>query len=232
MQSTPSVTSSDKRTVPSFCRNCTAYCPIMVTVENGRAVKVAGDFEAPAYDGYTCPKGRDIPAQHNYPQRPLHCLARQDNGQLAPIPSDTLLDEVASRIQDIARHHGPRSVAVFYGTGNVTNPAGSAMARALDYRLKRWGALTRFLDDGQLPIDNNWAENQIRPIAIGRKNWLFAGSLRAGQRAAAVMSLIQSARLNGHDPYAYLKDVLQRLPTHKNHLIAELLPHRWQPLHS
>lgn len=130
MQSTPSVTSSDKRTVPSFCRNCTAYCPIMVTVENGRAVKVAGDFEAPAYDGYTCPKGRDIPAQHNYPQRPLHCLARQDNGQLAHIPSDTLLDEVASRIQDIARHHGPRSVAVFYGTGNVTNPAGSAMARA------------------------------------------------------------------------------------------------------
>ena len=109
---------------------------------------------------------------------------------------------------------------------------GSATARALDYSLKRWSALTRFLDDGQLPIDNNWAENQIRPIAIGRKNWLFAGSLRAGQRAAAVMSLIQSARLNGHDPYAYLKDVLQRLPTHKNHLIAELLPHRWQSLAS
>jgi len=109
---------------------------------------------------------------------------------------------------------------------------GSATAKALDYSLKRWGALTRFLDDGQLPIDNNWAENQIRPVAIGRKNWLFAGSLRAGQRAAAVMSLIQSARLNGHDPYAYLKDVLQRLPTHKNHLIAELLPHRWQLLHA
>ena len=109
---------------------------------------------------------------------------------------------------------------------------GSATAKALDYSLKRWGALTRFLDDGQLPIDNNWAENQIRPIAIGRKNWLFAGSLRAGQRAAAVMSLIQSARLNGIDPYAYLKDVLQRLPTHKNHLIADLLPHRWQSLAS
>ena len=107
---------------------------------------------------------------------------------------------------------------------------GTATAKALDYSLKRWGALTRFVDDGQLPIDNNWAENQIRPIAIGRKNWLFAGSLRAGQRAAAVMSLIQSARLNGHDPYAYLKDVLQRLPTHKNHQIAELLPHRWQSL--
>ena len=70
---------------------------------------------------------------------------------------------------------------------------GSAIAKALDYSLKRWTALSRFLDDGQLPIDNNWIENQIRPIAIGRNNWLFAGSLRAGQRAAAVMSLIQSA---------------------------------------
>ena len=107
---------------------------------------------------------------------------------------------------------------------------GSATAKALDYSLRRWGALTRFLDDGQLPIDNNWIENQIRPIAIGRKNWLFAGSLRAGQRAAAVMSLIQSAKLNGHDPYAYIKDVLSRLPTHKNSQIAELLPHRWQPM--
>ena len=106
---------------------------------------------------------------------------------------------------------------------------GSATAKAIDYSLKRWGALTRFLDDGQLPIDNNWAENQIRPSAIGRKNWLFAGSLRAGQRAAAIMSLIQSVKLNGHDPYAYLKDVLHRLPTHKNSQTAELLPHRWQP---
>ena len=68
-----------------------------------------------------------------------------------------------------------------------------------------------------------------RPIAIGRSNWLFAGSLRAGKRAAAVMSLIQSAKLNGHDPYAYLKDVLTRLPTHKNSRIEELLSHRWQP---
>ena len=106
---------------------------------------------------------------------------------------------------------------------------GTATAKALDYSLKRWSALTQFLDNAQLPIDNNSIENQIRPIAIGRNNWLFAGSLRAGQRAAAVMSLVQSARLNGHDAYAYLKDVLARLPTHKNSQIGELLPHRWQP---
>jgi transposase len=106
---------------------------------------------------------------------------------------------------------------------------GGATAKALDYSLKRWQALTRFIDDGRLPIDNNWIENQMRPIAIGRKNWLFAGSLLAGQRAAAIMSLIQSAKLNGHDPHAYLRDVLRRLPTHKASQIGELLPHRWAP---
>jgi transposase len=111
--------------------------------------------------------------------------------------------------------------------GQVAN--GGATAKALDYSLKRWQALTRFIDDGRLPIDNNWIENQIRPIAIGRKNWLFAGSLLAGQRAAAVMSLIQSAKLNGLDPHAYLRDVLRRLPTHKASLIGDLLPHRWVP---
>lgn len=106
---------------------------------------------------------------------------------------------------------------------------GSATAKAIDYSLKRWAALTRYLSDGAVPIDNNRVENAIRPIALGRKNWLFAGSLRAGQRAAAVMSLVQSARLNGHDPYAYLKDVLMRLPTQPASRIGELLPHRWQP---
>lgn len=108
-------------------------------------------------------------------------------------------------------------------------PEGSGTARALDYSLKRWVALTRYLDDGQLPIDNNRIEQQIRPIAVGRANWLFAGSLRAGKRASAVMSLIQSARMNGHDPYAYLKDVLAGLPTHPNSRISELLPHNWKP---
>ena len=108
-------------------------------------------------------------------------------------------------------------------------PDGSATAKALDYSLKRWVALTHYLYDGQVPIDNNWCENQIRPVALGRGNWLFAGSLRAGQRAAAVMSLIQSAKINGHDPYAYMKDILTRLPTQKNSQIEELLPHRWTP---
>ena len=107
-------------------------------------------------------------------------------------------------------------------------PPGSATAKAIDYSLGRWPALVRYIDDGELPADNNWVENQIRPIAIGRNNWLFAGSLRAGQRAAAVMSLVHSAKLNGHEPHAYLKDVMQRLPTQPASRIGELLPHRWQ----
>ena len=108
-------------------------------------------------------------------------------------------------------------------------PEGSATAKALDYSLKRWVALTRYLDDGAVPIDNNAVENQIRPWALGRSNWLFAGSLRSGKRAAAIMSLIQSARMNGHDPYAYLKDVLTRLPTQKASEMEQLLPHQWIP---
>ncbi len=109
-------------------------------------------------------------------------------------------------------------------------PKGSATAKALDYSLKRWLALTRYLDDGAVPIDNNQVENQIRPWALGRSNWLFAGSLRSGKRAAAIMSLIQSARINGQDPYAYLKDVLTRLPTQRASEIDQLLPHTWQSL--
>ena len=104
----------------------------------------------------------------------------------------------------------------------------ASITKAIEYCLKRWQALTRYLEDGSLPIDNNWAENQMRPWALGRKNWLFAGSLKSGQRAAVIMSLIQSARLNGLDVYAYLSDVLKRLPTHKDKDIDELLPHVWK----
>jgi hypothetical protein len=72
----------------------------------------------------------------------------------------------------------------------------------------------RYLDDGHVPIDDNWVENRIRAWAIGRPNWLLAGSLRAGQRAADIIGLLRSAQLNGHEPHVYLKDALTRLPTH------------------
>lgn len=102
-------------------------------------------------------------------------------------------------------------------------------AAAIDYTLNHWKALTLHLDDGAVPIDNNHLERQIKPWAMGRKAWMFVGSQIAGQRAAMVMSLVQSARLNGHDPFAYLSDVLRRLPTQLNSRIEELLPHCWQP---
>ena len=106
---------------------------------------------------------------------------------------------------------------------------GSSIAAAIDYSLKRWEALARFLKDGSVSIDNNHVENLMRPWAMGRKAWLFCGSELGGQRAAMVMSLVQSAKLNGHDPLAYLRDVLERLLAHPNNRIDELLPHRWQP---
>ena len=101
-------------------------------------------------------------------------------------------------------------------------------AKAIDYSLSNWPGLTRYLDDGQVPIDNNAAENAVRPLAVGRKNWLFVGSQPAGERAAVVLSLIESAKLNGHDPWAYLKDVFERLPTLKQRDLAQLLPHNWR----
>jgi hypothetical protein len=106
---------------------------------------------------------------------------------------------------------------------------GTGTAKAMDYCLKRWPALVRYADDGRLPMDNNRIENQIRPWALGRKNWLFSGSLAAGVRAADIMSLIQTAKMNHIEPLAYLTDVLTRLPTHPNSRIEELLPTCWQP---
>lgn len=106
----------------------------------------------------------------------------------------------------------------------------SGTANAIDYTLRRWPALIRYADNGSYPIDNNPAENAIRPIALGRKNWLFAGSETAGHRAAAIMSLLATAKANGHEPYAWLTDVLTRLPTTLDRDIDTLLPHRWKPV--
>ena len=106
---------------------------------------------------------------------------------------------------------------------------GSKIAEAIDYSLNAWKALTLHLDDGAVAIDNNLIERQIKPWKLGAKNWLFVGSELAGQRAATVMSLVQSAKLNGLDPWAYLRDVLARIHSHPSHRIEELLPHRWRP---
>lgn len=106
---------------------------------------------------------------------------------------------------------------------------GNDLAKAMDYMLKRWPAFTQFLDDGRICLSNNAAERALRGIALGRKSWLFAGSDRGGQRAAAMYSLIVTAKLNDVDPQAWLGDVLARIADHPAHRIDELLPWNWQP---
>lgn len=104
----------------------------------------------------------------------------------------------------------------------------SDTGKAIDYSLKRWTALTRFLDDGRLCMSNNAAERELRAIAIGRRNWTFAGSDEGGRRAAAIYTLIATAKLNDLDPQAWLADVLARLPDHPAKRIHELLPWNWR----
>jgi hypothetical protein len=103
----------------------------------------------------------------------------------------------------------------------------SEIAGAIRYARSRWTQLTRYRDDGRLEIDNNAAERAIRAIALGRKNWLFAGCDNGGETAAAIYSLTETAKLNGLDPEAWLRDVLARLATHPAKRIAELLPWSW-----
>jgi transposase len=103
----------------------------------------------------------------------------------------------------------------------------SLLGQAIDYTLGQWTTLEVFLRDGRVEIDNNLVENAIRPTAIGKKNWLFMGEAGAGQRGAIIYTLIESCRKRSIDPYAYLKDILTRLPTLKNTQIAEITPGAW-----
>jgi len=105
---------------------------------------------------------------------------------------------------------------------------GSDVAKAMDYMLKRWPAFTRFLDDGRVCLSNNAAERSLRGIALGRKSWLFAGSDRGGQRAAAMYSLIVTAKMNDIDPQAWLADVLARIADHPASRLDDLLPWNWR----
>ena len=104
----------------------------------------------------------------------------------------------------------------------------SGMGEAIKYALNHWAALERFLEHGEVEIDNNLVENAIRPTAVGKKNWLFFGSEQAGTRNAVIYTLIQNCRMQGINPHAYLKDLLQRLPTATNQQVTELTPLNWK----
>ncbi len=115
----------------SFCRLCTALCPIVVTVDDGRVVEVHGDRDAPLFEGYTCPKGRALPELHANPNRLLHSLKRQADGSHARISSEDAIVEIADRLKDVVDRHGPNSVAVYVGTSSVGYPTMAGMAAAL-----------------------------------------------------------------------------------------------------
>ena len=104
--------------------------------------------------------------------------------------------------------------------------AKSPLANAIQYSLTRWTALTRYIDDGRIEIDNNAAERAIRALVLGRRNYLFAGSDAGGETAARLYSLVGSCRLNGIDPHVYLRHVLERIASHPINRIEELLPWR------
>jgi len=118
-----------------------------------------------------------------------------------------------------------------HGWKDVFSTSGK-MGKAIKYMRNSWTALKTFLLDGRVPLDNNACELAIRPVAVGRKNWLFAGSVRGGEAAAIVYSLVGSCRLAGVDPREYLNDVLVRVATHPASRVAELVPSRWAQLHA
>jgi hypothetical protein len=106
----------------------------------------------------------------------------------------------------------------------------SPLGTAIGYTLRNWTALTRYTEDGRLKIDNNGAEQALRPIVLGRRNWLFAGSEAAAHRTAILCSMVQTCKHLQLDPFAYLRDVIERVSTHPARLVLELTPREWQRL--
>ena len=118
-------------TKTSTCRLCTAMCPIVVTIEDGRAVTVHGDRDAPLFEGYTCPKGRALPEIHANPKRLLHSLRRRPDGSHEQISSEDDVDEIADRLRDVVDRHGPSAVAIYIGTASSFYPAFGTIAAGM-----------------------------------------------------------------------------------------------------
>ena len=161
-------------------------------------------------------------------QSPIAAEALRRIGELYDVERQAQDMDAASRLQIRQQEARPRleDLRTWLTQTRISVADGGGTAKALDYSIKRWPALIRYAESGILPIDNNPVENSIRPIAIGKKNWLFAGSERAGKRAAAIQSLLGTAKLNGLDPHAWLKDTLEKLPIWPYSRIDELLPLR------
>jgi len=150
----------------------------------------------------------------------IFAIEREINGQPAPERLATRQEKVAPLVSALESWMRPARAKL---------SRHADVAKAMDYMLKRWASFTRFLADGRICLTNNAAERALRGIAVGRKAWLFAGSDRGGERAAAIYSLIATAKLNDVDPRAWLADVLARINDHPASRLHELLPWNWEP---
>ena len=152
-------------------------------------------------------------------------------GQLYVIEATIKDDPPERRIQIRTEQSKPllEAFRVWLETVLPQVAAKSAVAKAIRYALKRWEALLRYCDEGALCIDNNPVERALRGVAISRKNFLFVGNDAGGERAAAIYTLVETCKLNGVEPFAYLCDVLDKLPTWPHKRLSELLPFNWKP---
>jgi hypothetical protein len=159
---------------------------------------------------------------------PLAAEAIRRIGELYDIERELRGQPPQRRAEERARRAKPRcdELHAWLTQTLETISAKSELAAAIHYALARWEALTRYCTDGRIEIDNNTAERALRGAVLGRKNYLFAGSDAGGQRAAAIYSLIGTALLNGIDPYAYLRHVLERIAAHPINQIEALTPWR------
>jgi transposase len=209
-----------------------------------------GVLQADAYGGFaklydaapgTAPRIREA-ACWAHLRRDFHDVWKATNSPIAKDALErigTLYDierEIAGQSAEGRRHvrqrrSRPRVQAfrTWCETHLARIPAKGDLAKAMRYALNRWPAFTLFLEDGRVAIDNNAAERAIRPVAIGRKNWLFAGSDAGGETLADAMTLIETVKLSGHNPEAYLADVLARINDHLVTRLDELLPWNWSP---
>jgi transposase len=163
---------------------------------------------------------------HKANGNPIAAEAVRRIGELYAIEAQAKEKTAAERAELRQAYSKPRLDALHLWLSHTRRSVadGGALAKAIDYSLRRWSAFARYAENGFYPIDNNPVENAIRPICLGKKNWLFAGSEAAGQRAAVIQSLLATARLNGIEPMAWLTDTLEKLPTWPNSRIDELLP--------
>ncbi|AVR87266.1 Mobile element protein [Thauera aromatica K172] len=167
---------------------------------------------------------------HQASKSPVAAEALRRIGELYALEEQARELSIEARAELRAQYARPRLEAMYLWLVQTrkTVADGAALARAIDYSLKRWPALARYASRGDWPIDNNPVENAIRPIALGKKNWMFAGSEAAGNRAAVIQSLLATARANGFEPLTWLSDTLEKLPAWPNSRIDELLPIRKQ----